>query len=316
MTIGLVGAAGFVGAAVEQALHDAEQQVRGVHAPRITATLNGSAIDLGPYEHLIDSLQEGFNDCDVVVNAAGLAQPDSGDRRALEGANAVMPALCFEAASRAGATRFVHISSAAVQGRRPVLDDTSEKSPFSPYSRSKALGEDLLEALRAQRSGTVLTIYRPTSVQGVDRAVTAAIASFNRLPVVPVSGKGTSPIPLAHIENVGSAAAFLALCAKPPTCCVHPWEGITNRVLMEVFAPDARKISVPSPIVRSVHRMATATASRIECLQGPLRRIELLMIGQQVEARALPDAGFDPPLGVEAYFLMADEIHRQTRPTK
>ena len=99
-------------------------------------------------------LREEFAGIDVVVNAAGLATPGDGESPALTGANALLPALVALAANAAGVKRFVHLSSASVQGHRRTVDETSSRAPFSAYSRSKALGEEVLELLA---EGSVLS---------------------------------------------------------------------------------------------------------------------------------------------------------------
>ena len=86
-------------------------------------------------------LAAAFAGVQVVVNAAGLATPGGTDSPALRGANALLPLVVADAADAAGVQRFVHLSSAAVQGHRPFLDESSHVQPFSAYSRSKALGE-------------------------------------------------------------------------------------------------------------------------------------------------------------------------------
>lgn len=95
-------------------------------------------------EGIIDSLADAFAGAHVIVNAAGLAAPNMQDLPALVGANALLPAVIAIAAQRTGVRRMIHLSSAAVQGAKPVLDATEYTEPFSAYSFSKALGEECL----------------------------------------------------------------------------------------------------------------------------------------------------------------------------
>ena len=131
--------------------------VTAVKAPRISGTGMAEPVSAArdwvaghraDFQRLVDSLRG-----DVAINAAGLAAPASGDAAGLRGANAVWPAVMSLACREAAVPRLVHLSSAAVQGRREPLDESTEHEPFSRYTRSKAEGEDAL--LRLGEAGGV-----------------------------------------------------------------------------------------------------------------------------------------------------------------
>ena len=133
----MVGASGFVGAAVVRAFERAGWDVASVVAPRLSVrwgtdgAVAARAWELAcsaEFEALVDALAGA----DSVVVAAGSATPTAAESEQLWGANAVLPAVVASAARRAGAV-LVHVSSAAVQGSVAELDE----SPFA--SRSNAI---------------------------------------------------------------------------------------------------------------------------------------------------------------------------------
>src|SRR5690625_2538888 len=142
MRVAVVGATGFIGSATVQALQMGGHAVVPVKAPRLASLSERSAaayIESRPRE--LGRLIELLGNCDSVVNAAGLPDATSGDSGQQIAVNGVLPGLIAAATCEVRARRLVHVSSAAVQGRRLVLDETDEFDDFSPYSHSKRLGE-------------------------------------------------------------------------------------------------------------------------------------------------------------------------------
>ena len=180
----VVGAGGFVGSHVCEALEARGVEVVRVSAPRLApmsasgaeAFVEGveTADEAGGFAGLLDS----FRGADAVINAAGDPDASSRDGAALIAANGALPGLLGRLAEAAGVRRFVHVSSAVVQGRRPVLDASDEFDAFSAYAKSKALGERF-----ARRSGPAQTVcYRPPSVHHESRRVTQLTARIAASP--------------------------------------------------------------------------------------------------------------------------------------
>lgn len=273
--VGLLGSTGFVGRHVASALAAEGAIVRPVTAPRLLT----QARDVDALVHEADSravereaLRTQLSGCDAVINAAGVADA-VGQGNALFGANALLPAVAGLAAPQ---VRFVHVSSAAVQGRRAVLDETEEYLPFSPYSNSKALGEQALH-----RVAPHACCYRPTSVHGAGRQVTAKLARLLGGPFASAAGAGDRPTPQVLVSNVAAVASFLALGDEPlPRAVLHPWEGLTTGGLVRRLGGRDPK-QVPDMVARAVVRAAFSAGRASSGIVGQARRLEMLWFGQE-----------------------------------
>ncbi len=133
-------------------------------------------------------------------------------RAALEAAAA---AEAGAAARAARVRRFVHVSTVSVYGRPRNLpcDEGELKRPRTPFERARWRAEQA--AWRAFRDGAPLSVLRPALVYGptVRRGAVRALALveiFNagrrRVPII----RRGPVVHLAHVEDVASAAAFLA----------------------------------------------------------------------------------------------------------
>lgn len=295
--VGLLGASGFVGTAIRHALERRGVTVLAVPAPRLSTRRRDLA---GLREELqsaavvghVDRLRAAISDCDAVVNAAGLAvATGAGDD--LFGANALLPGVVAQASP--AVARFVHVSSAAVQGRRPVLDETPAVAPFSPYSESKALGEKLAVSVR-----DTSVLYRPTSVQGPGRPVTRSLVRLSSSPLASVAAPGQDPTPQVLVANAADAVAFLVTdAASPPQVVLHPWEGLTTAELVRVLGGREPR-RVPRRVARALVSTGYALGRSSGRVQGAVRRIEMLWFGQGQETSWL-DGRWRPVQGHESW---------------
>lgn len=291
--IAVFGATGFVGSAVKSALADTAE-VRALASPRLAWTQGTPSLETLPSVDVsvIERLADELIDVDVVINCAGDPNASSMDRDVLLAANALMPLHLLRACERAGVRRFIHLSSAVVQGDSATLDSTHEVHPFSPYSHSKALAEQWLLAVGTEN--TNLVVYRPPSVHASGRGVTRKVASIARSPLRSVSGDGSGPSPQALLSNVADAIAFLALSPEnPPEIVHHPWEGVTCVSLMETLG-GREPHHLPNSLALSVLRIARGCESVIPQLAPYRRRTEMMWLGQQVAPSWLTEAGWVP----------------------
>jgi nucleoside-diphosphate-sugar epimerase len=276
------GASGFVGAALVSAAESAGLAVLGGRAPRL-ATTAASAAELAAAarnHEALDGLAAAMAGHEIVINAAGLATPGASDSDGLRGANALLPAVLAGAAARSGVRRLVHLSSAAVQGNRPVLDESDDVSPFSPYSHSKALGEAALRLTAEAAAGPTVVTVRATSVQGPGRRTTASLVRFARSPLASVAAPGTAPSPVASVDALAEFVLAVALHeADPPPVVLQPWEGLTVRSVLE--SAGGRPLALPGPLCRAAVGAGYAVSAVLGGrLHGAVRRVEVSWFGQ------------------------------------
>lgn len=279
----VLGSTGFIGSAVCTGLRAAGITVRTVPAPRLESSAEDSPGLLAEAAALADvraELAAAFAGASVVVNAAGLATPGGTDSPALRGANSLLPLVVADAADAAGLRRFVHLSSAAVQGHRPFLDETSYVQPFSAYSRSKALGE---RALADRRGGNCSAVtIRATSVQGPSRPTTANLARLAASPFSSVAGTGKAPSPVSSVDSLVQFISAVGLYdGDVPAVVLQPWERSTVAGVLEA-AGGRKPVRLPAWLCRSAlwcgYRLSSLAGER---LHGPLRRLEMMWFGQR-----------------------------------
>lgn len=289
----VVGASGFVGGQVCDALEARGVTVIRCSAPRLGGAREAEAVAAVERFAADPAMVEEWSGAVAVVNAAGNPDASSRDADALAAANGVLAGVLGRLTSQADIARFVHISSAVVQGRRPLLDASDSFDAFSPYARSKVLGERL--ARRFGPEGTVC--YRPPSVHHESRRVTRATARIAASPLSSVAAPGTQSTPQALAANVGDAVAELATCsAQPPRVVIHPWEGLTCASLLELLG-DRRPRRLPRWFARTLVRIGVVLGVVLPPFAANARRIEMVWFGQEQAVSWLTERGWMPPVG-------------------
>jgi nucleoside-diphosphate-sugar epimerase len=300
----VVGGSGFIGSALCEEIQRSGHVVVSLPAPRLAIDPSASALEIlatarreaaGPSGA---ALEAEFAGVDVVINAAGRPHPDSRSDPELFGANALLPVLLALACQSHGVPRYVHLSSAAVQGRSPRLDDSRRRHPFSPYSLSKARGEEALEILaESTKSATSVGIIRATSVQGEGRATTENLYHFARSRLASVAFPGTAPSPVSFVSSLATFVVYLGEREEPlPLCSVQPWEGLSVHDVLTAFGA-SRPTVLPQFFCRSTVTMFFALARvGLTRFSGLARRLEVLWFGQKVDSTfSLPLPSTLPP---------------------
>jgi len=278
----VVGGSGFVGRAVLSALRHLGVSARPLAAPRLHESQGGR-------DGLLGDLAVNLEGAAAVVNAAGVARATAIDDPVLWAANAELPGTLLNACRRAGVPRMVHVSSAAVQGRRPELDSSWEHAAFSSYSASKAAGEDRLRTM----GGDDWTIFRPGGVHGASRSVTRAIARLAQSPIA-IAPRTPQPSPQALIENVASAAAWLAVHdGSLPKVVHHPSEGMTTHSVLQLLGGKEPRL-VPDRVADLVLAAGLSASHTAPPLAGLERRLSTLWAGQRQAPSWLTQAGWRP----------------------
>lgn len=308
MKIVVVGGSGFVGRHVIDALHARGVPVRQVPAPRIAVGGRDERDLLQLQTSVISDLAKALGDATAVINAAGLPDADSIDSRALDGANGLLPGVIGAAARTAGISRFVHVSSAAVQGTR-YLDESSTIEPLSVYARSKAMGEKT--AIAYGPSETV--IYRPPGVHGQSRKTTKRLARLARSPLAVVASPGTQATPQALAENVGDAIAFLSVSPGPlPAYVIHPSEGLTTASLLDLLGGRPPR-HLPKGLVPGT-RLLLRLMAQVPFLAGAARRVQVLLVGQTQSGSWLTLNGWKAPYGLDRWRRLGEVLYAEGSP--
>ncbi len=312
----VLGASGFVGGAVVAELKSRGIDVLPMAAPRLSSEASSANVLLEESRAEsptcgFDGLVEAFSGADVVVNAAGLATPGGGESAELTGANALLPAVVAWAAQTAGVRRVVHLSSASVQGHRRVIDESSDRAPFSAYSRSKALAEDVLELLAAdsrwaRSKPPSLVTVRATSVQGPSRPTTLSLVKIARSPLASVASPGTAATPVSSIHALAWFVAETGLYASEvPSCVLQPWEGLSVSDVLSA-AGGRTPLRLPALLCRTALKVGYLISGWLgERLHGPVRRVELMWFGQSQSPGWAESVGLTPTPGVRAVLEQA-----------
>ena len=297
-TVVVFGATGFVGRATVDELRNRGAEVKALRTPRLppSAASQVRAV-LASHDTLVAEIAQELAGADAVVNAAGNPDASLRDEASLMAANALLPAVLAKAIRSAGVPRFVHVSSAVVQGAAPRLDQSSHTAAFSAYSRSKVLGELLAQELAAPAT----VVYRPPSVHAPDRRVSQMTARIARSYISSVARPGSSPSPQTLLKNVADAIAFLATTeAQPPAIVAHPSEGLTTASVL-TFLGGRRPLEIPRTLAKAVVAMLTAGGNVLPQIAANARRVEMLWFGQPQAASWLTEAGWRPPAGHDAW---------------
>lgn len=290
----VLGASGFVGKGIVEALRDIESaNVHTLKAPRIVCPTNSEATSVMAALHVeqqvseaVDKLAIAFDGIDIVVNAAGLAAPDSTDSDVLYGANSLLPVVIAEAAKRAEVHKFVHISSAAVQGNKEILDESPSVDAFSAYSRSKALGEQAI-ALWNQRETQrhmkqlQVVIIRATSVQGPGRPTTTTLKQVARSRLASVAKPGDQPSVVSSLAGLSKFVVSVGSCMElSPQILIQPWEGASVRDVMQLAGEGRSPMMIPGSLARTGVNLLKVCGFLHPRFRGLARRLEVMWFGQ------------------------------------
>lgn len=233
MILAVTGGTGFVGSHfIDLALaagHEVKALTRRPQQPRRDLTwVRGSLSDA-------DALRSLVEGCTCVVHIAGVLTGRV--RQDFERGNVEGTLAMLAAATAAGITRLVHVSSLAA--REPEL---------SLYGGSKARSEELV-----QRSGLDWVIVRPPAVYGPGDRETLELFKMARLRLMllPPSGR----LSLLHVEDLGRLLLALAASEQPSRTVIEPDDGRpggwTHKQVAEAIgrAVGRRNVSLSLPAV-------------------------------------------------------------------
>lgn len=188
----LFGASGFIGSHIRTRLSD-----------KRLVTPSRREVDLQSADQIRSVLRPG----DVVINAAGYAQPTDRSPQAIEhfrNSNVVAVKNLATVGAESGIAQFIHMSSVAAMGTLTGenLGEDARGPITSPYAESKREAESVLNGFQ---SALPITILRPTSVFGEGRGLALTLCRLARSPIVFLPAGGRALIPFTYVGNVVEA---------------------------------------------------------------------------------------------------------------
>ncbi|HET6580063.1 MAG TPA: NAD(P)-dependent oxidoreductase [Gemmatimonadales bacterium] len=266
MRVLVTGATGFVGSHLTEALRRRGHEVTALaRSAAKAAALAPLGVRVVPGDlHDRAALERAVDGQDVVYHVAGIVAA----RREADflAANRDGTRHLVAAVERAGAERFVLVSSMAAAGPAmrgsPLLGDEPPR-PVTAYGRSKLAGEQAVTA-----SGLAWTILRPPLVYGPRDPEVLKVFRLARLGIAPVLGDGSQELSAVHGADLAEALAETAISAAAVRRVYYPChpEIFTGadmaREIGRVMGRSPALIRVPAPIGRGV-LMVTGAAARL-----------------------------------------------------
>jgi nucleoside-diphosphate-sugar epimerase len=207
----VTGGTGFVGGRVARRLAGNGRRVRAIVRATGSPELQAPGIEEIEGDFTRPEIaRPAARGADAVVHCAATAGPDleTARRVNVEGTRAMV-----EAATEAGARRYVQISTLSVYARG-TAERIDEEAPLKrsgdPYGWTKAEADDVV--LEAMRRGLPAVILRPGAILGVHRTSTwgVKVPGSVRDREMKLRGDGREPMPWVHVENLVDAV-LLAL---------------------------------------------------------------------------------------------------------
>jgi len=214
MNILVTGSTGFVGGHLVRALSEQGDRCRCLVRP----TSDRSRLEKLPNVEFVEGditqpeTLEGIAEaCDVVHHLSAEGHVSAISEEAFQRfvrVNVEGTRNLLDECAKRSVERFVHFSSTAAMGliREPVVDETCEPQPATPYQRSKLESETAALAYHADGRVPVL-VLRPCMIYGVGGY--GEFAKWMRLMrkgAFPRVGLGRNLTPLVHVLDVVQAA--------------------------------------------------------------------------------------------------------------
>jgi nucleoside-diphosphate-sugar epimerase len=280
----VTGANGFVGKAVSRELLRRGESATGIVRQGKTAVdgIREWVYEGSEFEH-IDEQWPSTLHCEAIIHLAArvhvMQETGGNPLAAYRAMNVAGTMRVAQAARRAGARRFVFVSSIKAVGERSSgapISERDEPAPLDPYGVSK------LEAERAlveygRESGLEIVIVRPPLVYGPEvRAnflrLMRAIASGVPLPLGAISARRS----MVFVNNLANA---IVSCTSDPRAAGQTFHVADERdlainelasILTEQLHAPRRLWPVPASWLHLAGRM-TARSDQVDRLVGELR---------------------------------------------
>ena len=213
MTTVVFGASGFIGSHVAEQLllagHDVTTPIRAGSDRAFLDSIGVRVIEVDFVEQ--SDVQAAIGTANVVVNCIAAVQTSPHQAHSVD---VELTRQLVYAAARAGATRFVQLSTIVVYGFASGIcpaDETTSCQPTHPISRLAVEREDTVRNA-ATAAGIDYVILRPASTIGVrDKAsFFSRLVQAHEANAFPMIDGGKSRFSCVDTRDIGRAAAYLA----------------------------------------------------------------------------------------------------------
>ena len=282
----LLGATGFIGSHLRDALHAAGYIVTcGARKPLHDGRCRTIEVDysVDTSEHAWLPRLAGI---DTVINAVGiLREPRGASFRAL---HVDAPAALFRACARAGVSKIVQISALG-----------ADEHAASAYHRTKMQADDVLSALDLP-----WVIVQPSLVFGTDGASARLFTCIASLPLILLPGEGDQRVQPVHIEDITELVVRILETSewdRRRIAAVGP-HALTLREFLAALRrcmdlPQARFVRVPMALVRA----AAALGDRLRGSFLDRETLAMLVRGNVASAEAITTVLRRAPRPVEKF---------------
>jgi nucleoside-diphosphate-sugar epimerase len=291
----VTGGSGFLGSHLVEALVARGENVRALVRPTSQlAHLESLGVELA-YGDLTDaqSLRRAVQGMERVYHCAALAADWGASWETFRAINVTGVRSLLGAASEAGVSRFIHVSTSDVYGYPDYPAD--ETAPYRlrgwPYGDTKIEGEQLVWAFYHEH-GLPITVVRPVSIYG-PRSTTFVleIVALLRKGSVVYIGRGGKPAGLAYVANVVDMLLRAADSEKSVGQAYNASDG-SNITWRQYICRLAEIIGVSSPRWVVPYRPAYLTGWAMEKVYGVLRIEARPLLTRLVVELLSTDQGF------------------------
>lgn len=227
----VTGAPGWLGSRLVESLVKGLPEVPSLSdvAPRTVRIARMPGAEPNGLKSLSDKVE--FVDCDItdtnqvehlfagaqgatVFHCAGIIHPTTG-RQQFYDVNVTGTSNLLEAATKAGAKRFIHVSSNSPLGTNPspdkLFDESTPYNPYMHYGKSKKMGEDLVND--QNKTGKLESvIIRPPWFYGPGQPPRQNLFfTMIKTGKMPIVGSGQNLRSMAYVDNICQG---LMLCER------------------------------------------------------------------------------------------------------
>ena len=276
LTVAVAGAANFVAAAVLERLDNDRRVARLIGLDCDEPQMPVAKLDFRPADVRDPLLAVALEGADVIVHAAVAPGPmDAEDT--MFAINVSGTRNLLDAAAKAGVSRFVHVSSAAVYGAHdanPIpLDETAplRANPDFSWAYHHLLAEELVSQWALDHPDVTVTVLRPVTTLGP--GADTFVARHLEQPLLPIVRENEPPVQLLHVDDLATAVQLAVTADLPGVFNVAPDGWLSARELAHLLGK--RAVTIPEVVAFSAartlwsHRVLGAPAGALHYLMYP-----------------------------------------------